>query len=180
MHHTHSVKEPAKFYTTPDTNTTDTPLEHSIRKKDEVTAFSPGAGLSDEDYARFTVTYVGSTNTETPFTQQAIVDAMLSFSRHGIAAGQATVTKNSISMQVAAFGITLSDQSRQLFVTRNYPRNQIAGYCVHPSMSGYFAFAARRPGLDTLKCHVFKQLAQPCELIIGAMKFWLEMNLTDS
>ena len=177
-HHTHSVKEPAKFYIPASTDSDSSP-EHSLVKKDDVAACT-GVCLTDEDYARFTVAYIGSTNTDPPFAQQAILDGLLSFSTHGVAAGQAAITKNSISMQVAALGITLSDQSHNLFVTRNYPRNQIAGYCMHPNLPGYFAFATRRPGFDTLKCHVFKQLDQSCEQIMGSMKFWLEMNLTDS
>lgn len=147
-----------------------------MKKREDGTLCSVGAGLTEEDYACFTVTYVGSTNTEPPFTQQAILDALQSFGTRGAAGGVAFVPKNSVSMQVAALGITLSDQSRLLFVSRNYPRKQVAGYCVHPSLPGYFAFATRRPGFDTLRCHVFKQLDQPCEQIVGAMKFWLEMK----
>ena len=151
------------------------------RRRDSVsspTIFSP-FDFTDEDYAKFRVTYIGSAALEPPMTQTSVVDAMNKFSEHGVAAGQAAVAKNSINMQVSALGINLSDKKHKLFVNRNYPRKQLAGYCAHPTDDSYFAFASRRPGYSTsLKVHVFKRGNEPVEQVLDAIKFWLELDPT--
>lgn len=148
------------------------------RKRDSVqspTIFSP-LDFTDEDYAKFPVTYVGSAALDPPLTQQSVLEAMRVFDEHGTAAGQAAVVKNSIDMQVSALGINLSDKKHKLFVNRNYPRKQLEGYCRHPTNNDYFAFASRRPGFSSLKVHVFKKGSESVEQILDAIKFWLEID----
>lgn len=149
------------------------------RRRDSInspTVFSP-FDFTDEDYAKFRVTYIGSAALDPPLTRHSVVDAMNKFSEHGVAAGQAAVTKNSIVMQVSALGVNLTDKKRKLFVTRNYPRKQLQGYCAHPNDDGYFCFASRRPGYSSsLKVHVFKRGSEPVEQILDAIKFWLEID----
>ena len=149
------------------------------RRRDSVTSptiVSP-FDFTDEDYAKFHVTYVGSATLDPPLTQQSVVEAMNVFSERGTAAGQAAVVKNSVCMQVSALGINLSDKKRKLFIYRNYPRKQLEGYCAHPTDADFFAFASRRPGYSSLKVHVFKRGgSEPVEQILDAVQFWLEID----
>ena len=149
------------------------------RRRDSInspTIFSP-FDFTEEDYAKFRVTYIGSAALEPPMTQRSVVDAMNKFSECGIAAGQAAVAKNSINMQVSALGINLSDKKHKLFINRNYPRKQLEGYCAHPTDDSFFAFASRRPGYSSsLKVHVFKRGSESVEQILGAVNFWLEIE----
>ena len=149
------------------------------RRRDSIqspTILSP-FDFSDEDYAKFRLTYVGSASLDPPLTRQSVVDAMNKFSEQGTAGGQAAKVKNSISMQVSALGINLSDKTHKLFVNRNYPRKQLEGYCSHPTDDNYFAFASRRPGFwSSLKVHVFRRGSEPVEQILDAIQFWLEID----
>lgn len=149
------------------------------RRRDSIqspTILSP-FDFTDEDYAKFRLTYIGSASLDPPLTRQSVVDAMSKFSEHGTAAGQAAKVRNSVSMQVSALGINLSDKTHKLFVNRNYPRKQLEGYCSHPTDDNYFAFASRRPGFwSSLKVHVFKRGGEPVEQILDAIQFWLEID----
>ena len=135
-----------------------------------------GMEFSEEDYVRFSVNYVGSATLDPPFTPQSITRAMQMFNQNGVAAGMAAVPKNTISMHVCALGINLSDKKQQMFVTRNYPRKQIAGHCSHQMDNHYFGFATWRPGFGDLKVHVFMQVAEPVTQILDSIKFWLQID----
>lgn len=149
------------------------------RQRDSIrnaTVMSP-LDFTEEDYAQFSVNYIGSATLAPPMTPWSVVDALELFSNEGVAKGQAAVPKNVIQMQISALGINLSDKKHKLFVNRNYPRNQIAGYCLHPNSPKYFAFGSQRPGFpDDIKCHIFKPLQATTEQIMDAVKFWLEMD----
>lgn len=152
------------------------------RKRDSVvhspTIFSP-FDFTNEDYAKFSVTYIGSAALNPPLSQQSVLDALRVFSEQGTAAGQAAIMRNSIDMQVSALGINLSDRKRKLFINRNYPRKQLEGYCAHPCDDNYFAFASRRPGYaSSLKVHVFKRGSESVPQILDAIQFWLEIDPT--
>ena len=154
------------------------------RKRDSIvqspTIFSP-FDFTDEDYAKFSVTYIGSAALNPPLSQQSVLDALRVFSEQGTAAGQAAITKNSIDMQVSALGINLSDRKRRLFINRNYPRKQLEGYCAHPCDDNYFAFASQRPGYSSsLKVHVFRRGSESVPQILDAIQFWLEIDPTPS
>lgn len=137
--------------------------------------------ITEEDYARFTVSYVGSASLYLPFTRDSALDALQAFEEGGVAAGQAAFSKNSIEMQVSALSVSLTDKSHKLFVTRNYPRKQIQGFCVHPSNAKYLALATQRPGFPTsIKVHVFVHGEEPSSQIIDSFKYWLEMEPTAS
>ena len=102
---------------------------------------------------------------------------MRAFNEDGMAAGQAAVSRNVIHMQVSSLGINLTDKKHQLFVSRNYPRKQLEGYCVHPQDSKCFAFASHRPGFPhSIKCHVFREVQEPVQQIMDSVKFWLELE----
>ena len=150
------------------------------RRRDSIgspTIVSP-FDFTDEDYAKFVVTYIGSAALDPPLTRQSVLEAMNVFNERGTAAGQAAIVRNSVCMQVSALGINLSDKKRKLFINRNYPRKQLQGYCAHPTDDGYFAFASRRPGYSSsLKVHVFKRGGnEPVEQILDAIQFWLELD----
>ena len=138
--------------------------------------FSP-LDSSEDDYARFSVNYVGSAALDLPLTASSIIEAIKTFGEEGVAGGQAAVPKNVIHMQVSSLGITLTDKKHRLFVNRNYPRKQLEGCCVHPKNSKYFAVASQRPGFpSSMKVHVFRQVQESTEQIMDAIKFWLEID----
>lgn len=155
-------------------------FDYTRKRKDTVAVptASSGMELGEEDYVRFSVNYVGSATLDPPFTPQSITQAMQMFNQNGVAAGMAAVPKNTISMHVSALGINLSDKKHKLFVSRNYPRKQIAGYCVHKMDEHYFGVATRRPGFDDLKVHVFMQVhaSEPVSHIMDSIKFWLQID----
>lgn len=112
-----------------------------------------------------------------PLSQQSILDALRAFEEAGVAGGQAAVQKNVIHMQVSALGINLTDKKHRLFISRNYPRKQLEGYCLHPTEPRCFAFASKRPGfVHSIKCHVFRQVQEPTRQIMDAIRFWLELE----
>ena len=133
--------------------------------------------FTDEDYARFSVNYVGSAALELTLTPQSVLEAITIFNEEGVAAGQAAVQGNVIHMQVSSLGINLTDKKHRLFVNRNYPRKQLVGYCVHPNDSRCFAIASQRPGFpSSMKVHVFRPVQEPTQQILDAIKFWLEID----
>ena len=151
------------------------------KKRDSVqnSLFVSPQNYTEEDYAKFSVTYVGSATLYLPFTKESVLDALKAFDEDGISAGQAAVTKNVIDMQISALSISLTDKTHKLFVTRNYPRKQVEGFCVHPKDTKYFAFATHRPGFPTsMKVHVFARGEEPSSQIVDAIKFWLEIEHT--
>ena len=96
----------------------------SQRTRDSIvqspTVFSP-FDFTDEDYAKFSVTYIGSAALEPPLSQQSVLDTMMVFSEQGTAAGQAAITRNSVDMQVSALGINLSDRRRKTLHQQKLP-----------------------------------------------------------
>lgn len=137
--------------------------------------------VTDEDYAQYTVTFIGSAALYLPFCQESLLDALKAFKEEGVAAGKAAVAKNSIEMQVSALSVSLSDKTRKLFVARHYSRKQIQGFCVHPTDSKYFAFATLRPGFpNNMKVHVFIHGEEPSSQIIDSLQYWLEISPSTS
>ena len=96
-----------------------------------------------------------------------------------MAAGRAAVPKNVIQMHVSSLGINLIDKKHRLFVNRNYPRKQLAGFLRHPENEKVFAFASKRQGYPTgIKCHLFRQVQEPTQHILDTLQYWLEMEPT--
>jgi len=136
--------------------------------------------ITADDYARFTVTYVGSASLYLPFTKESVQDALDVFEQDGVGGGKSAITKNHIEMQVSALSVVLSDKSRKLFVTRNYPRKAIQGFCICPNDEKYFSIATTRPGYpNNVKVHVFAHGEESCEHIVDTLKFWLELEPTN-
>ncbi len=156
----------------------DATMDSPPKKRDSIrTPILSPLDFSEEDYARFSVNYVGSATLSPPMSPQSVEEALKLFTNEGVAKGQAAVPKNVIHMQVSSLGINLSDKKHRLFVNRNYPRNQLAGHCIHPQDPQYFAFSSQKPGFpSTIKCHVFRQLHVSTEQIMDAIKFWLELD----
>lgn len=135
--------------------------------------------IPEEDFVRFSVTYVGSAVVKLPFSSTSLTQALALFQEGGIAAGRAAVVKNVIQMHISALGINLIDKKHRLFVNRNYPRKQLAGYCRHPEDQKLFAFGSRRPGYPhEIKCHVFRQVQESADHVLEAIHHWLEMDPT--
>ena len=133
--------------------------------------------FSDEEYAKFQVTYLGSATQDYTLSQHSVEDALYRFSNKGTSGGQAAVVKNTISLQVSSLGINLTDKSKKLFINRNYPLKTIIGFCQHYSDNKHFAFATERPGFPNVKkVHVFQSLSVPPEQVISAMQYWLQMD----
>lgn len=153
---------------TPDTS------EDSIKS----TLLSP-LEIPEEDFVRFSVTYIGSAVVQLPFSSTSLTRALAVFQEGGIAGGRAAVVKNVIQMHISALGINLIDKKHRLFVNRNYPRKQLAGYCRHPEDQKVFAFGSRRPGYPhEIKCHVFRQVQESADHILEAIHHWLELEPT--
>lgn len=156
--------------TTPDTN----------KKLHDLTPQLPGPSpqdFSDDEYARFPVTYIGSATQESALTQQSVVDAMNRFAAEGTAAGRAAVVKNTVLLQVSLLGINLTDKTHKMFIHRNYPCKSIAGYCRGQEDPKVFAFASHRPGYPNIvKVHVFQCGTEPVGQILDAMSYWLEVD----
>ncbi len=131
---------------------------------------------ADEDFAKFSVSYVGSANIDEPFNSDCILLALKKFEEGGVAVGMASIPKNTIIIHISSFGINLTDTKQKLFINRNYPQKQIIGHSVCPVNNDYFGFATVRPGFkDQLKVHVFCQLVEPVQQIIDTMTFWLNL-----
>lgn len=171
-HHHHYHQHPAGGDTLP---------HASGRKssgKDSAPVPSPSPlELGEDEYAKFSVTYVGSATRDSPLTPDCVEDAMVLFSTDGTAGGQAAVAKNTVQLQVTSLGVNLTDRSRRLFIHRNYPRKSIAGYCAHPSNPQLFAVVSDRPGFHNIrKVHVFRCGAEPVGQILDAIRYWLKME----
>lgn len=152
-----------------------------LKKRDAVqnSLFISPQSITEEDYARFSVTYIGSATLDIPFSKASVLDALRAFSEAGVAAGQAAITKNIIDMQISSLSISLSDRTHKLFVTRNYTRKQVEGFCVHPTLPKYFSFATLRPGFpSSMKVHVFESGVEPSSQIVDAIQYWLEIQST--
>ena len=123
------------------------------------------------------MTYIGSAIVELPFSPASVTRAQTLFQEKGVAGGRAAVAKNVIQMHISVLGITLIDKKHRLFVHRNYPRNQLAGYCRDSENERVFAFGSRRPGYPSeIKCHVFRQVQETSDHILQALKHWLEQD----
>lgn len=133
--------------------------------------------FSEEEYAKYLVTYVGSATQDYPLSQHSIQDALDRFSTEGTVAGQATVSKNIVHLQVSSLGIRLKDKSRKMFMHRNYPTKTIVGFCQHYNDRKHFAFASHRPGFPNVnRVHVFRCGVEPVEQVLAAMKYWLQLD----
>jgi len=133
--------------------------------------------FTDEEYAKFQVTYLGSSTQDYMLSQHSVEDALYQFSKDGTSSGQAAIVKNVISLQVSSLGINLTDKSKKLFINRNYPLKTIIGFCQHYSDGKHFAFATERPGFPNLKkVHVFQCLSEPPKQVLAAMRYWLQMD----
>ena len=132
----------------------------------------------EEDFNKFFITYTGTANLPSPFTSLSIVQALEAFDKKGESAGMATVAKNSIQMHISSLGIHLIDKKHKMFVSRNYPRNQIVGFSRHPYDPMYLGFATVRPGFHhQLRVHVFHETThQLVHQVIDSMKFKLQMK----
>ena len=152
------------------------------KRKDGVTVPTINPSVSDfseEEYVKFSLSYVGTANLPTPFTPQSILQALEAFNDRGVAAGMAPPIGNNniIGMYVSPLGINLSDKKQKNFVNRNYPRKSIVGYCRHPSDKRYFSFATLRPGFEEqLKVHLFiESSGQVVDQIMESIQFWLQI-----
>lgn len=134
--------------------------------------------FSEEDFAKFSLTYIGTANLSVPFTRMSILQALNMFQERGVAAGMAPTSKNSIDMYVSSLGINLSDKTQKMFVNRNYPRKQIVGCSRHPTDWKFISFATLRPGFsDQLKVHLFMETVERMvDRIVESIKFWLQLN----
>ncbi len=134
--------------------------------------------FGEDEYAKFSVTYVGSATQDwADLTQDSIDDALRLFELDGMAGGRAAIVKNVIDLQISPLGINLTDNKQKLFVHRNYPLRTISGYCRHETDSKLFAFASYRPGFSKIqKVHVFRCGTEPVDQIMAATKYWLKMD----
>ena len=132
---------------------------------------------AEEDFAKFSVNYVGSANLDAPFSSQSIINSLEKFKEGGTKVGQASVPKNTVIMHISSLGINLTDKKQKMFINRNYPQKQIIGHSVQPVNGEYFGFATFRPGFkDQIKVHVFCQLIEPVQQILDTMSFWLNIQ----
>lgn len=167
-------------HTPPSQSPVSTPGRTADSSEDSIksTLLSP-LEIPEEDFVRFSVTYVGSAVVKLPFSSSSLTQALALFQEGGIAAGRAAVVKNVVQMHISALGINLIDKKHRLFVNRNYPRKQLAGYCRHPEDQKVFAFGSRRPGYPhEIKCHVFRQVQESADHVMEAIHHWLEMDPT--
>ena len=152
---------------------------HRTKSKVRDSIISP-LDFTEEDYAKFPVTYIGSATQDHPLTRHSIEEALNQFASEGKAAGQAAVLKNIVYFQISVLGINLADKTRKLFIHRNYPRNTLAGYSRHPTDTKVFAFASLRPGFtNIIKVHVFRCGVEPVEQVeqvMDAIKYWLKID----
>ncbi|XP_019851749.1 PREDICTED: uncharacterized protein LOC109581780 [Amphimedon queenslandica] len=157
-------------------------LDVPRKRKDGVTVptINPSVSeFSEEEYVKFSLSYVGTANLQTPFTPQSILEALEAFNEKGVAAGMAPPIGNNniIGMYVSPLGINLSDKKQKNFVNRNYPRKSIVGYCRHPFDKRYFSFATLRPGFEEqVKVHLFiESSGQVVDQIMESIQFWLQI-----
>jgi len=130
-----------------------------------------------EEYAKFTMTYIGSTTLEDAVTGSTVYDALQAIEEGGVAAGAALVAKNQITFVVAANGVTLVDPSEKMFFTRHYPKNQIEAFLRGPDRSNIMGFVTKVTGFgDRIKCHLLVEAVEPLKQIFSAVEYWLQLD----
>ena len=130
-----------------------------------------------EEYAKFTMCYIGSATLEGVVTGSTVYDALQTIEEGGVAAGAALVPKNQISFVASAMGVTLIDPTQKMFITRHYPKNQIEAFLRGPDNSNILGFVTKMTGFeDKIKCHLFKEVVEPLKQIYSAVEFWLKLD----
>jgi len=130
-----------------------------------------------EEYAKFTMTYIGSTTLEGVVTGSTVFDALQAIEEGGVAAGAAVVTKNQITFVAAANGVTLVDPSEKMFFTRHYPKNQIEAFLRGPDRSNIMGFVTKMTGFgNKIKCHLLAEAVEPLTQIFSAVEYWLKLD----
>ena len=130
-----------------------------------------------EEYAKFTMCYIGSATLEGVVTGSTVYDALQAIEEGGVAAGAALVPKNQISFVASAMGITLVDPTQKMFITRHYPKNQIEAFLRGPDKSNILGFVTKMTGFgDKIKCHLLKEVTEPLKQIYSAVEYWLKLD----
>lgn len=136
-----------------------------------------GSLSNPEEYAKFTMCYIGSATLEGVVTGSTVYDALQAIEEGGVAAGAALVPKNQISFIASAMGITLLDPTQKMFITRHYPKNQIEAFLRGPDRSSILGFVTKMTGFeDRIKCHLFKEVIEPLTQIYSAVEYWLKLD----
>lgn len=136
-----------------------------------------GLLANPEDYAKFTMCYIGSATLEGVVTGSTVYDALQALEEGGVAVGAALVPKNQISFVVSAMGVTLIDATQKMFITRHYPKNQIEAFLRGPDRSNILGFVTKKTGFDDkIKCHLFKEVVEPLKQIYSAVEYWLKLD----
>lgn len=146
-----------------------------------ITSPAKGSDLSllsnPEEYARFTMCYIGSATLDGVVTGSTVFDALQAIEEGGVAAGAALVPKNQISFVVSAMGVTLLDSTQKMFITRHYPKNQIEAFLRGPDRSSVLGFVTKKKGFeDKIKCHLFSEVTEPLSQIYSAVEYWLKLD----
>ena len=130
-----------------------------------------------EEYAKFTMCYIGSATLEGVVTGSTVYDALQAIEDGGVAAGAALVPKNQISFVASAMGVTLVDPTQKMFITRHYPKNQIEAFLRGPDKSNILGFVTKMTGFeDKIKCHLLKEGTEPLTQIYSAVEYWLKLD----
>lgn len=130
-----------------------------------------------EEYAKFTMTYIGSATLEGVVTGSTVFDALQAIEEGGVAGGAALVAKNQITFVTAANGITLVDPSEKMFFTRHYPKNQIEAFLRGPDRSNIMGFVTKVKGFENkIKCHLLAEAVEPLSRIFSAAEYWLQLD----
>jgi len=157
---------------------------HIQGKDNDSPVTSPGGKRSHlgllsnpEEYAKFTMCYIGSATLDGVVTGSTVYDALQAIEEGGVAAGAALVPKNQISFVVSAMGVTLVDDTKKMFYTRHYPKNQIEAFLRGPDKSNVLGFVTKKTGFgDKIKCHLLREIVEPLTQIYSAMEYWLQLN----
>lgn len=130
-----------------------------------------------EDYAKFTMRYIGSATLDGVVTGSTVYDALQAIEEGGVAAGAALVPKNEISFVVSAMGVTLVDDTKKMFHRRHYPKNQIEAFLRGPDKSSILGFVTKKTGFgDKIKCHLLREIIEPLTQIYSAVEYWLQLD----
>ena len=150
----------------------DSPLTSPANRKSHLTVLS-----NPEEYAKFTMCYIGSATLEGVVTGSTVYDALQTIEEGGVAAGAALVPKNQISFVASSMGVTLVDPTQKMFITRHYPKNQIEAFLRGPDKSNIRGFVTKKTGFeDKIKCHLFKEVIEPLTQIYSAVEYWLKLD----
>lgn len=150
----------------------DSPATSPASKKSHLGLLS-----NPEEYAKFTMCYIGSATLEGVVTGSTAYDALQVIEEGGVAAGAALVPKNQISFVASAMGVTLIDPTQKMFFTRHYPKNQIEAFLRGPDKSNILGFVTKMTGFDEkFKCHLFKEVVEPLTQIYSAVEYWLKLD----